>query len=107
VEKLGRAQAETLARSSKMDEACERLQAEKAAAEQGRVSVGSKLAVQERQLRTFLAANEVRCLWSGGGGSGAGRGDGWGVPVGGGWRGWGRLCFCAAILGRIFPAFPM
>lgn len=60
VEKLGRAQAETLARASKMDETCARLQQEKAAAEQGRVSAGSKLAVQERQLRTFLEANEVK-----------------------------------------------
>jgi chromosome segregation ATPase len=67
VEKLGRAQAETLARAAKMDEACAKLQEEKAAVERGSVSARSKLAVQERQLRTFLEANEVTCREEGDG----------------------------------------
>eukprot|EP00967_Tisochrysis_lutea_P127598 scaffold217188_cov26-Tisochrysis_lutea.AAC.1 len=60
IDTLGRAQAETLARAAKLDEACKQLESEKTAVEKAHVAAGSKIAVQERQLRTFLEANEVR-----------------------------------------------
>lgn len=59
LEKLTRVQHEMLQRSRKADEATRQLQTEKEAAEKEQHRVGSKLAVQERQLRTFLEANEA------------------------------------------------
>jgi len=59
LDKLSRVQHEMLQRSRKADELTKQLQGEKEAAERIQHSTGSKLAVQERQLRTFLEANEA------------------------------------------------
>lgn len=59
LDKLMRVQQEMLARSRKADDERKQLQAEKEAVEKEAHRLGSKLAVQERQLRTFLSANEA------------------------------------------------
>jgi len=59
VERLSRAQQDALARSEQSEATAKQLQAEKEQAERERDRMGSKLAVQERQMKTFLDANEA------------------------------------------------
>ena len=59
VDKLSRAQQEMLTKARKSDDAVRALQAEKDAAEKASNSATSKAMVQERQLKTFLQANEA------------------------------------------------
>lgn len=59
LDKLTRVQHEMLQRSRKSDDAMRVLQGEKEAAKKSLTTATSKLAVQERQLKTFLEANEA------------------------------------------------
>ena len=59
IDKLSRAQQEMLTKARKADDALRGLQADKEAAERSQASTASKAQVQERQLKTFLQANEA------------------------------------------------
>ena len=59
IDKLSRAQQEMLIKARKADDALRSLQGEKEAADKASASSASKAAVQERQLKTFLQANEA------------------------------------------------
>lgn len=59
IDKLSRAQQEMLTKARKADDVLRALQSEKEAADRVQNSTASKAAVQERQLKTFLQANEA------------------------------------------------
>ena len=59
IDKLSRAQQEMLTKARKADDALRALQADKEAAERAQASTAGKAQVQERQLKTFLQANEA------------------------------------------------
>ena len=59
IDKLSRAQQEMLTKARKADDALRALQVEKDAAERALASATSRMTVQERQLKTFLQANEA------------------------------------------------
>ena len=59
VEKMTRAQHELMQRSRKADDGMRALQAEKETAEKAHAAAAAKLVVAERQLKTFLEANEA------------------------------------------------
>ena len=59
VEKMTRAQHELMQRSRKADDGMRALQAEKETAEKAPAAAAAKLVVAERQLKTFLEANEA------------------------------------------------
>ena len=59
IDKLSRAQQEMLVKARKADDAHRALQSEKEASERALASSSSRISVQERQLKTFLQANEA------------------------------------------------
>jgi DNA anti-recombination protein RmuC len=59
IDKLSRAQQEMLTKARKADDSLRALQVEKEASERSATSLSSKSAVQDRQLKTFLQANEA------------------------------------------------
>lgn len=59
IDKLSRAQQEMLTKARKADDAMRALQAEKESAERTLATGSSRISVQERQLKTFLQANEA------------------------------------------------
>lgn len=59
IDKLSRAQQEMLIRSRRADDMLRGLEADKDAAERQQAHVSSRASVQERQLKTFLQANEA------------------------------------------------
>lgn len=59
MDKLARAQHEMLKRTRKADETIRMLETEKEALEKAHASSNNKLTTQEKQLRTFLEANEA------------------------------------------------
>jgi len=59
IDKLSRAQHEMLQRARRADEALRVLEGEKEAADRAQGSANTKLATQEKQLKTFLEANEA------------------------------------------------
>ena len=59
IDKLSRAQQEMLTKARKADDALRGLQSEKDTAEKSSAATASKALVQERQLKTFLQANEA------------------------------------------------
>ena len=59
IDKLSRAQQEMLTKARKGDDALRALQTEKDSAERALASSTSRISVQERQLKTFLQANEA------------------------------------------------
>ena len=59
IDKLSRAQQEMLTKARKADEMVRALQSDKETAERNSAAVNSKSAVQERQHKTFLQANEA------------------------------------------------
>ena len=59
IDKLSRAQQEMLAKARKADDALRTLQTDKDSAERALASSTSRISVQERQLKTFLQANEA------------------------------------------------
>lgn len=59
LDKLTRSQQELLSRAKKADDALSTVEGEKEAADKANAQALAKLAVQERQLKTFLEANEA------------------------------------------------
>lgn len=59
IDKLTRAQHEILKRTRKSDDTIRVLESEKEAAEKAQTASNNKIATQERQLKTFLEANEA------------------------------------------------
>jgi len=59
IDKLSRAQQEMLTKARKADDSLRALQTDKETAEKAQASLSSKSSVQERQLKTFLQANEA------------------------------------------------